>query len=1038
MKKTLFMIFGMMLVLSYFNKSYSQIYLDPNAKVEDRVSDLLSRMTLNEKLDYIGGENSMYIRAIELLSIPQIKMSDGPVGVRTWGQTTAFPAGICSSASFDVDLVNKLGDALGKDARARGVHFLLGPGLNIYRAPMCGRNFEYFGEDPYLSSRMAVAYVKGVQSHSVVSTIKHFAANNQEWNRYSISSDIDERTLQEIYLPAFKAAVKEANAGAVMSAYNLLNGTYCSQNHHLLVDILKNSWKFNGLVMSDWGATHEGVAAANGGLDLEMPAASFMNAATLNPAIITGVVKIATIDDKVRRILRDLFAFGFFDHNQTDTSYPLDNPDNAAVALDLAREGIVLLKNENKILPLKRDSVKNIAVIGPNADSYVSGGGSSYTSPFHSVSVLQGIKNLAGQNITITYASGLTDPANSYSTSLFYADSLLQTPGLNAEYFTNIDLTGTPAYSQIDAHIDFNYGSGGPSFPGFPTDNFSIRWTGFIQPATTGNYEFIGAGDDGYRLYIDNNLVLNQWQDQAVNTTSTVVYLDNTVHSIRFEYYEHAGLAEVHLGWKLLDFANSEAVLLAKNADAAIVCVGFNSSSEGEGADRTFELPSHQEDLINAVANVNTRTIVIVNAGGNVSTAGWLPNVKSYLQAWYPGQEGGTALAEILFGDTNPSGKLPASFEKKWSDNPVYRSYYDTTSSGKVRYSEGLFLGYRYYDSKNVDPLFPFGFGLSYTTFAYSNLRVTPESTSKIDKVNVEFDVQNTGTVAGAEVAQIYLHQVACRVSRPFKELKAFKKVFLAPGETKTISVDLDSSSVSYYKEKLEDFAYDKGEYDLLIGSSSRDIRLNGSFVITDSLSVTSISYTPANQSQITDTRPVYKIQFSAPAFYIKGKKIAIRSFADDKLIEVIDSNSVIGSGSGKISFSGTRQLIPGNRYYVETDTGAFYDRFENTIGFAGGKNEWNFEVIIDKNNATNLKLIIYPNPAADQVNIWFNLATQQSVTVNIYNLTGKLLIILPKTDYQAGDNYLNIPLPDFDNGVYLLQFKTNTEIITRKVLIHK
>ena len=1028
---------GLMLILSDIC-TYSQIYLDPNAKVEDRVADLLLRMTLDEKLDYIGGENNMYIRAISRLGIPQIKMSDGPVGVRTWGQTTAYPAGICSSATFDVDLVNKLGDALGKDARASGVHFLLGPGLNIYRAPMCGRNFEYFGEDPYLSSRIAVAYIKGVQNHNVLSTIKHFAANNQEWNRYSISSDMDERTLQEIYLPAFKASVKEADAGAVMSAYNLLNGTYCSQNHHLLVDILKNNWKFNGLVMSDWGATHDGVAAANGGLDLEMPSAGFMNTVTLAPAISSGSVKTETIDDKVRRILRVLFTYGFFDHNQTDTSFPLDNPDNATVALDLARGGVVLLKNENKTLPIKRDSVKNIVVIGPNANSYVSGGGSSYTSPFHYVSVLQGLKNLAGQNITITFATGLTDPAGAYSSSLFYADSLLQTPGLAAEYFTNINLTGTPSYSQIDTHIDFNWGNGGPSFPGFPTDNFSIRWLGFIKPANSGNYEFIGSGDDGYRLYFDHKLVMNQWQDQAVNTTSTVVYLDNKVHSIQLEYYEHAGLAEVHLGWKLLDFANSEAVQLAKNADAAIVCVGFNSSSEGEGSDRTFDLPDNQEGLINAVAKVNPRTIVIVNAGGSVSTTGWLSNVKSYLQAWYPGQEGGTALAEILLGDINPSGKLPATFEKKWSDNPVYRSYYDTTSSGRVYYSEGLFLGYRYYDSKNVEPLFPFGFGLSYTTFVYSNLKIIPETTEKMDKVKVEFDVQNTGNVTGAEVAQIYVHQVSCKVPRPYKELKGFKKVFLSPGETKTISVQLDSSSVSYYKEKLKAFAYDKGEYDLLIGSSSRDIRLNGSFNLTDSLNVNAISFTPSNQSQIEETRPVYKIQFSAPTYFISRKKISIRNFFDDKLIEVIDSNYVFGSGSGEISFSGTQQLKPGNRYYLEIDSGAFFDRFENKIDFAGGKNDWNFEVIIDKNTTNNLKLIVYPNPATDQITIWFNLPTPQPVTVKIFNLLGKVLLDIPKMDYQDGDNYLTIPLLNFMNGIYFMEFKTNDELKTKKVFIQK
>jgi beta-glucosidase len=885
---------------------------------------------------------------------------------------------------------------------------------------------------------MAVAYVKGVQSHKVVSTVKHFAANNQEWNRYSTSSDMDERTLQEIYLPAFKAAVIEANAGAVMSAYNLLNGTYCSHNHHLLVDILKNNWKFNGLVMSDWGATHDCVAAANGGLDLEMPSAGFMNPADLKLAISKGLVKIETIDDKVKRILRVLFTYGFFDHNQTNAGFPLDNPDNAKVALDLARGGIVLLKNDSNILPLIRDSIKNIAVIGPNADMYISGGGSSSTSPFHSVSVLQGIKNIAGQNINVTFSSGINDPAGSYGSSVFYTSSLLQTSGLNAEYFKNINLTGTPDFVRIDAHVDFNWGSGSPAFAGFPGDNFSIRWKGFIQPLTSGNYEFIGSGDDGYRLYIDQQLVLDQWKDQAVNTTNTVIYLDNKVHSIQFEYYEHAGLAEVHLGWKLLDFTNSEAVRLAKNADAAIVCVGFNGASEGEGFDRTFELPDHQEDLINAVANVNPETIVIVNAGGNVATANWLSNIKSYLHAWFPGQEGGTAVAEILFGDINPSGKLPASFEKRWADNPVYHSYYDTTSSGKVFYSEGIFIGYRYYDSKNVEPLFPFGFGLSYTTFTYSNLKISPESTKKMDKINVEFDVKNTGKMDGAEVAQLYIHQVTCKAQRPVKELKTFKKVFLKSGETKTITLQLDSSSVSYFKQKLNAFAYDKGEFDMLIGSSSRDIRLNGSFTITDSLSIDTISYSPSNQSQIEETKPIYKIHFSAPAYYIYGKKITIKNFADDKSVEVIDSNTVIGSGTEEISFSGTQQLKPGNTYYVEIDTGAFYDRLENIVKISSGKNDWNFKVIISKNNTRDARLIVYPNPAQNQLNIWFHLSIPQPVSIKIYDLFGKEILVLPKNDYQEGDNYIFLPLGNLKNGIYLMEFKTNNEVKTEKILIQK
>jgi hypothetical protein len=307
-----------------------------------------------------------------------------------------------------------------------------------------------------------------------------------------------------------------------------------------------------------------------------------------------------------------------------------------------------------------------------------------------------------------------------------------------------------------------------------------------------------------------------------------------------------------------------------------------------------------------------------------------------------------------------------------------------------------------------------------------------------MDKINVEFDVTNTGNVAGAEASQIYVHQVSCKVPRPYKELKAFEKVFLSPGKTKTISVQLDSSSVAYYKEKLKAFAYDKGEYDILIGASSRDIRLNGSFNITDSLTVNAISFTPSNQSQIEETRPVYKIQFSAPTYYINGKKISIRNFSDDKLIEVIDSNSVIGSGSSEISFSGTQQLKPGNRYYVEVDTGAFYDRFENKIDFSGGKNIWSFQVIISENNTRDLQLLVYPNPARDQINIWFNLSAPQTVTVKIFNLLGKVLLDIPKMDYQDGDNYLNISLFNFDNGVYLLEFKTNTEVKTRKVLIQR
>ncbi len=360
---------------------HSQLYKDAKASVEESVNEVLAKMTLEEKIDYIGGVRGFYIRSTPRLGLPEIKMTDGPVGARNDGKTTAYPASILSAATWDTVLVHRLGVALGKDARARGDHILLAPGVNIYRAPMGGRNFEYLGEDPYLAGRMAVNYINGVQSQGVVATVKHYAGNNQEWDRNNVSSDIDERTLQEIYLHAFKAAVTEAKVGAVMNSYNLVNGIHATQNNHLNNEILKGAWKFDGILMSDWVATYDGVAAAQNGLDLEMPSAAFMNRKNLLPAIKNGTLSESVIDDKVRRILRIIFRFGFYDKKQLDTSITRDNTDNAAVALDLARNGIVLLKNSNNILPLS-NKIRSIAVIGPNADQYIAGGGSSYTNPF--------------------------------------------------------------------------------------------------------------------------------------------------------------------------------------------------------------------------------------------------------------------------------------------------------------------------------------------------------------------------------------------------------------------------------------------------------------------------------------------------------------------------------------------------------------------------------------------------------------------------------------------------------------------------------
>ena len=811
-------------------------YKDPKAPVEERVNDLLSKMTLEEKVDMLGGVEDFYIRPNERLGIPKIKMADGPLGVRNYGKATAFPAGIAFAASWDKELAQRYGEAVGKEARSKGVHIMLSPGVNIYRAPMCGRNFEYYGEDPYLASRMVVAYIEGVQSQGVVATVKHYAVNNQEYDRHTVSSDLDERTLREIYLPVFRAAVEEAHVGAVMNAYNLVNGVHCSQNVHLLTEILKGDWKFDGLVMSDWGSTYDGVAAANAGLDLEMPSGAYMNRDTLLPAIRSGKLKVATVDDKVRRMLRMMFRFGFFDREQLDASLPLYNPDSRLVALQAAREGIVLLKNKGELLPLDRSKVRLIAVIGPTASPAVTGGGgSSQVQPFRSVSFLDGIIAASGDQVKVLYSPGVSNDVESlFRTSEFLTPSQTNEPnrGLKGEYFTNRDLSGTPAITRIDRRIRFDWGESAPA-SGMPPDDFSIRWTGKIRVDSDGEYQFFVLGDDGYRLFVNGQMIIDEWRDQAPTLKEAKLSLKaGTLADVKLEYYEHIGNAQVSFGWaKAVAPKDAEAVRLAARSDAAIVCVGFNATTEGEGFDRNFALPKEQQDLIEEVAKVNRKTIVVVTAGGNVAMSEWLGDVAGLLHTWYPGQEGGTVLAEILFGDINPSGKLPATFEKRWEDNATFSSYYAVDK--KISFKEGVFVGYRHFDAKNIDPQFPFGFGLTYTMFAYKNLKTTPQVAGKRQGVIVSVDITNTGSRPGAEVVQLYVGDLHPKIPRPPKELKGFEKVWLKPGETKTATFDLSERAFAYYDVQNKQWTAVPGVYEILVGSSSRDIKAKGEFTLT-------------------------------------------------------------------------------------------------------------------------------------------------------------------------------------------------------------
>jgi beta-glucosidase len=810
----------------------------PDTEVERRVDSILSQMTLDEKVDLIAGVDFMYLRGVPRLGVPRLRMADGPMGVRNDGPATAYAGGIALAASWNPALAERIGVEFGRDARAKGVHFLLAPGVNIYRAPMAARNFEYLGEDPFLASRLAVSFINGVQSQGVSATIKHFAGNNSEFDRNNTDSIIDERTLREIYLPAFEAAVKEARVGAIMDAYNLTNGFYMSQHAYLNNVVAKKEWGFQGVIMSDWISTYDAIGAANGGLDIEMPSGSQFNRDKLLPAIESGEISVATIDDKVRRQLRVAMTFGWFDREQLDSSIPRYNPEGQQAALQGAREGMVLLKNDGALLPLDGERVKTILVVGPNAHpAVIGGGGSSQVEPFNSVSILEGMVTVAGENTEVLYDRGLPPRSETISATQFSTEASSGEPGMRAEYFAAADLSGTPVLTRVEPRIEIGLNNGTPQFP---EGTLSERWTGYYKVPEQGTYDvFVGAaGDLGglYRVFLDDKLLIDNWNLNKAMVDYVTLALDAGNHKVVLEHHGRQKWPgeRLQLGFSRYgDRVEASAKALAARVDVVVIAVGFDGSSESEGSDRTFRLPPGQDELIQAMAAANERTVVVMTSGGAVDINGWLDHVPALLQAWFPGQEGGTAVAEILFGTVNPSGRLPASFERRWQDNPAHDYYYPEPGTPRIVYEEGIFVGYRGYEKNGVAPLFPFGHGLSYTTFKYSNLALSPEKTDD-GKVQVTFDLTNTGSRNGAEVAQVYVADTHSNVPRPPKELKGFAKVELQPGETKHVTVELNRRSLSYYDVDEKAWRAEPGMFDVLVGRSSTMIELRGKLTLTN------------------------------------------------------------------------------------------------------------------------------------------------------------------------------------------------------------
>ena len=813
---------------------------------EKKINDTIAKMTLEEKVQLLSGSSMMASTPLARLGIPAFRMSDGPVGAHVPPPSTAYAAGIGLAASWDRDLALQIGTQLGRDARSRGASYLLGPGVNIYRAPLNGRNFEYFGEDPFLAAQTAVGYINGVQSQNVSATIKHFAANNSEYFRFTSDSVVSERALREIYLPVFEAAVKQAHVGSIMDSYNLINGLHATANPHLNIEIAKQQWGFDGVMMSDWTATHDGIAAANAGMDLEMPFGTYMNVQTLVPAVKDGKVKESDIDDKIRRILRNAYRFGWIGHDPLDITIPRYNQQGRVAALQGAREGITLLKNQGNLLPLDPTRIKTIAVIGPDAFPAIpTAGGSGMVPTFSDVSALKGISDRLGLNGNVLYDRGVPKLSILAMRSGFSLSADKFVPGLTVDTFDNdkfqgkpiatrTEMTATSGQNMLDNpdmsemlnsitadQLAAVMNAGGP--PRFP------RWTGYYFAKAQGDFLVFVENQGKYRLSIDSKTVIDHAEIPKFAVAQRVLPLTPGPHKVVLEILGAPQFGEGSLKIGIAQqgtLVNQSAIDIAKKADAVILAVGYDADVETEGADREFQLPPGQDELIQKIAAANPNTIVTVTSGGSVDVSKWIDHISALLANWYPGQEGGTALAESIFGDINPSGRLPISWERSLADNPSYPYYYPTPGTLTVPYKDDIFVGYRGYEHNNVKPLFPFGFGLSYTTFKYANLDIHPSNAA--GNFEVSFDVTNTGTRAGADVAQLYVSEDHPQVPRPPQELKGFARVALAPGQTRHITLPLDARSFTWYDEKAAAWHADPGSFTIHVSRSSADPQLEG------------------------------------------------------------------------------------------------------------------------------------------------------------------------------------------------------------------
>ncbi len=801
----------------------------------DRLAETIAAMTLDEKVSLTAGANLWYLPPVERLGVPALKVSDGPSGVRgdslTGRRSLSLPCGMAVGSTWNPDLIGRLGGVLAAEAHSKNVHVLLGPTVCIVRTPLAGRTFESFSEDPLLTARLTVAYVRGVQDGGVACCIKHFACNDQEHERMTISAEVDERALREIHLVAFEHAVQEAGVWSVMTAYNKVNGTYCCEQPELIGSILRDEWGFDGLVVSDWFGTHSTVPAALAGLDLEMPGPSAWFGPTLADAVRDGVVDESVVDGQVGHVLRLMARVGILGRSTSPDELEEDDPGRRAVARQVAAEGTVLLVNDG-LLPLDPGAVSRLAVIGPNAHQLAVGGGSSEVTPHRRRSMADALAERLPREAVVTSEVGCR-----IERGLPPIDMRLLGAGFMVEYF---DSAEQPTDSSAPVEAGLAHAARimwlGPPRPGLVTGACAVRIRGSFTPDVAGAWR-LGLESAGRSvLHLDGDIVIDNsnpargpgfYGAGSEPVEVTVDLAAGHTYELAVDVWPRSTSSPIlgaRIGASPPDTGDEfeRAVEAAAAADAAVVVVGSNGEWESEGHDRPdLSLPGRQRELVEAVLDANPRTIVVVNAGSPVEMP-WAERAAAVLMAWYPGEEGADALADIITGAAEPTGRLPVTFPARVEDGPAGLGLEGDRYpgvEGRVVYGEGVLVGYRFYETARLAPLFPFGHGLSYGDIVFGDIEADGE--------HVTVQLVNVGARPATEVVQVYVRSIEARVRRPDRELAGFAKVRVDADAQETVRIELGAPAFRYWDVDTHRWRSDPGRYELLVGASSRDIRAN-------------------------------------------------------------------------------------------------------------------------------------------------------------------------------------------------------------------